>query len=82
MPLIISDELLKAAGLTEEQAKLEFACRLFDAGKLSIGHAAAWTGLSIPDFEQQLAARAIPRFRYTAELLHEDIHTLQSLGRW
>ncbi|HVX83338.1 MAG TPA: UPF0175 family protein [Phycisphaerae bacterium] len=82
MPLIITDDLLKAAGLSELEAKVEIACRLFDAGKLSIGHAAAWTGLSVPDFELQLATRSLPRFRYTDDMLQNDIDTLKSLRRW
>jgi predicted HTH domain antitoxin len=40
MPLVISDDVLQAAGLSEREAKIEIACRWFDAGKLSIGHAA------------------------------------------
>ena len=34
MPVIIPDETLKQAGLTEKEALIEIACRLFDADKL------------------------------------------------
>jgi hypothetical protein len=32
MPLIIPDETLREAGLSEREAMAEFACRMFDAG--------------------------------------------------
>ena len=45
MPLLISDETLKALGMTEQEAKVEIVCRWFDAGKMSFGHAAEFAGL-------------------------------------
>ena len=36
MPLTISDDLLAKAGLTERDARIEIACRLYDAGKLTM----------------------------------------------
>ena len=36
MPVVISDETLRDAGLTEQDALVEIACRLFGAGKLSL----------------------------------------------
>ena len=82
MPVIIPDETLHAANLTERDAKIEIACRLFDAGKLTIGHAAQLAGLTEIEFENELHARGLPRFRYTAEMLDEDVETLKKLGRW
>lgn len=82
MPLVISDELLQAAGLNENDARLEFACRLFDAGKLAITHAARLAGLPQDEFESQLTRRGIPRFRYTEQMLEQDVDTLKNLGRW
>jgi predicted HTH domain antitoxin len=82
MPLVISDEALQAAGMTEQEAKVEIACRLFDAGKLTLGHAAQMAGLSELEFESELARRCIPRYRYTDEMLGQDVETLKKLGRW
>lgn len=82
MPLIIPDEALRAAGLNEQQAKLEIACRWFDEGKLAIGHAARLAGLVEAEFEKQLEFRGIPRFRYTEQMLEQDVQTLKRLGRW
>lgn len=82
MPLVISDETLRAAGLSEPEAKLEIACRWFDAGKLTIGHAARLAGISESEFEAQLEARGIPRYRYTDQMLDHDVDALKKLGRW
>jgi predicted HTH domain antitoxin len=82
MPLVIPDETLRAAGLSELEAKLEIACRWFDAGKLSFSHAARLAGLDDATFEAQLQLRGIPRFRYTDEMLEHDVEVLKKLGRW
>ena len=42
----IPDDLLKEAGLDEREALVEFACRLFDAGKLPLKQ--VWVLVSIP----------------------------------
>ncbi len=82
MPLVISDETLQAAGMNEQEAKVEIACRLFDAGKLAFGHAARSAGLDDAAFEAQLEFRNIPRYRYTEEMLREDVKTLKKMERW
>ncbi len=82
MPLVIPDETLRAAGMDEREAKVEIACRLFDAGKLTIGHASRLAGLTEAEFEVQLQLREIPRYRYTEEMLQHDVEVLKKLGRW
>ena len=82
MPLVIPDEMLKAAGMNEREAKVEIACRWFDAGRLTIGQAASLAGLSEPEFESQLERRGIPRYRYTEDMLERDVEVLKKLGRW
>ncbi len=81
MPLVIPDETLRAAGFSEQEAKVEIACRWFDAGKLTIGHAWRLAELTENEFEEQLRRRGIPRYRYTDEALDQDIETLKKLGR-
>ena len=81
MPLVIPDDALRAAGMDEREAKIEIACRWFDAGKLSIGHAARLAGLSQAEFEAELEDRGIPRYRYTEEMLEHDVEVLKKLGR-
>lgn len=82
MPLVIPDDVLRAAGMDEREAKLEIACRWFDEGKLAIGHAARLAGLTEAEFESQLELRGLPRYRYTEEMLEQDVEALKKLGRW
>lgn len=82
MPVFISDETLDAAGLSEPDAKFEIACRWFDEGKLTIGHAARLADIDEREFESQLDHRGIPRYRYTNEMLDRDVDALKKLGRW
>jgi predicted HTH domain antitoxin len=80
MPVIITDETLAQAGMTEREAVVEIACRLFDAGKLHLWPAAKLAGMSRVEFEQQLMDRKIPVYRPTIEDLHEDLAALRRLG--
>ncbi len=82
MPVVITDETLKAAGMNELEAKVEIACRWFDSGKLALGHAARMAGLSDTEFEAELEHRGIPRYRYTEQMLDDDVAALKKLGRW
>lgn len=79
MPLIIEDEILKKAGLSERDARIEFACRLFDAEIFSVHEAARMVGMERYDFEAELAKRNIPIYRYTAEMLQQDMEALRKL---
>jgi predicted HTH domain antitoxin len=68
--------------MDEQEARVEIACRWFDSGKLSFGQAAAFAALSATGFEAQLEQRGLPRYRYTTEMLDQDVETLKKLGRW
>ena len=59
MPVIIPDETLKQAGLSEDEARVEIACRLYDADKLHLWPAAQLAGLSRDEFESELISRGI-----------------------
>lgn len=63
MPLLMTDEQLAEAGLTEAEAKLELACRLFAAGRLAMPTAARFAGATRGEFEDALHARGLPVFR-------------------
>ena len=73
MPLVIPDEVLQQAGLSEREALIEFACRLFDIGKLALCPAAKLAGLSRVEMEGELMKRKIPIYRPTPEDLAEEI---------
>jgi predicted HTH domain antitoxin len=77
--LIIPDDVLKEAGLSEGEALVEFACRLFDAGKLTLWSAARLAGLDRAAMEDALLARGIPIYRPQIGDLTEDLATLDRL---
>lgn len=79
MPLTITDEELQAAGITAEEARLELACRLFQAGKLDLWPAAQLAGLSRVQMEEALLQRKIPIYVMTEELWQEELATLDRL---
>ncbi len=81
MPTVtIPDDILKEAGLSEQEAVVEFACRLFDAGKLTLWSAARFAGLDRNGMEDALLARGIPIYRPQVSDLAEDMETIKHLG--
>jgi predicted HTH domain antitoxin len=80
MGVVISDEVLEAAGMTEAELKQEVAVMLFERGNLSLGQASWLAGMGRIEFQQLLASRQIP-MQYDVADLEADIETLRSLGR-
>jgi predicted HTH domain antitoxin len=80
MPFTLSDEILQRAGMTPEQARVEIACRLFDAGKLDLWPAAQLAEMSRVEFEDALRERGIAIYRPTLEDLQSDLEALEKLG--
>ncbi len=80
MPVVISDETLRDAGLTEHEALVEIACRLFAAGKLALWPAAKLAGMNRVAFEQALNDRQIAIYRPDESDLADDIAALDKLG--
>jgi predicted HTH domain antitoxin len=80
MPLTIPDEVLQQTELTEREAVIEIACRLFDAGKLHLWPAAKWLGMTRMEFEDELLKRKIPLYRPTVEDLREELAAMDRLG--
>ena len=69
MPVTLPDELLSEAGLSEPDAKLEIACRLYDAGKLTMPQATRWAGITRVEFENALLERNLPLIRVDARYM-------------
>ena len=78
--ITIPDEVLKEAGLNPQEALVEFACRLFDAGRLTLHSAGKLAGLDRVGMEEALSQRKIPIYRPTLEDLAQDLQTLDRLG--
>ncbi len=74
--LEIPDEVLREAGLTEADALLELACRLFETGRLSLPSAARLARLDRNAMEDALLARRIPIYRPTPEDFINDLEAL------
>ena len=80
MPVIIPDEAIREAGLSDREAVVEFACHLFDAGRLALPSAARMAGLPRVEFEHELRSRKIAIYRPTPEDVRADLDALDLLG--
>ena len=78
MSVVIPDDILRAAQMTEDELRLEVAILLYKQNKISSGKVRAWTGLSVIDFQHELARRGL-LINYNVEDLQADIETLQSM---
>lgn len=81
MPLTITDEELQAAGVSAEEARLELACRLFQAGKFDLWPAAQLAGLTRVQMEEALIKRKIPIYTVTEEYWQQELTTLAAIAK-
>ncbi len=63
--------------LDEAQLKLDLACGLFAAGRISRGVAARIAGLGSLPFDEELFRRKIPTF--TEEMLDQDLAVWETM---
>ena len=80
MSLIIPDEVLSAAHMTEPELKQELALTLFKQERLTLAQASRLAGMEQLAFQVLLAAREIP-IHYGVEEFRADLHTLRQMGR-
>jgi predicted HTH domain antitoxin len=80
MPVTVPDQLLSEAALTEAEATLEIACRLYDAGQLTMPQATRWAGISRVEFEDALLERHLPLVRIDDSYWQQEIEALERLG--
>jgi predicted HTH domain antitoxin len=80
MPLLLTDEQLAQAGLTEADVKLELACRLFAAGKIPFPTASKLAGVTRTELENALIERDLPIVRLTLEGVQSDLDDFEK--RW
>jgi predicted HTH domain antitoxin len=79
MSVVIPDDILQATKMTENELKLEIAIMLYKQQKISSGKVRAWTGLTVIEFQHQLARRGL-YINYDVEDFQSDVKTLQSMG--
>jgi len=78
MSVVIPDEILHAARMTEAEFKQEIAICLFEKNKLTLAQASRLAGVSRLQFQHLLASRQIP-VHYDVAEFEEDLRTLQKL---
>ncbi len=79
MSIVIPDDLLKAAKMTEAELKLEVAALLYQQQKISSGKARRFAGLSLLEFQREIAKRGL-HVNYDREDFQADIETLHQAG--
>ncbi|NEQ30208.1 MAG: UPF0175 family protein [Leptolyngbya sp. SIO4C5] len=78
MSVVVPDDILQAAKMTEDELKLEIAIMLYGQEKISSGKVRAWTGLTVLEFQHELAKRGLC-LNYGVDDFESDIRTLQSM---
>ncbi|MBK1988723.1 UPF0175 family protein [Sphaerospermopsis aphanizomenoides BCCUSP55] len=79
MSLVISDEVVKASGLSENQLLLEIVIMLFQQEKISLGKASEIIGMNQIKLQKLLSERGIC-IHYDVAELQEDIQHLRAKG--
>lgn len=80
MPVVISDELLQRMGMTDREALIEIACRLYDADVIAKPDASRLAGLSRNEFEGELSKRGLPWIRIVdPDYVRQE---MEALERW
>lgn len=78
MSVMIPDDILQATKMNEDELRLEIAIMLYKQEKISSGKARAWTGLTVIEFQDELAKRGLC-LNYNIEDFQADVKTLQSM---
>jgi len=80
MPIIVPEEILTAARMTEEELRQEIAVLLFQKEKLTLEQASRLAGMNRLRFQHLLASRQIP-LHYDVAEFEEDLRTMAAMGR-
>jgi predicted HTH domain antitoxin len=79
MSVLVSDELLQAANMSDAELKTELAILLYQQKKLGLSKAREFAGVALVEFQQELARRHIPVFDDLV-CLKTEVFQLQMLG--
>lgn len=80
MSIIIPDDILQAARMTEDELRQEIAVLLFQKEKLTLAQASRLAKMNRLQFQHLLASRNIP-VHYDVKEFEEDLKTLKEMGR-
>ena len=79
MAVVIPDEVLQTARMTEAELVQEIAVLLFQKEKLTLAQASRLAAMPRIQFQHLLASRKIP-VHYDVAELESDIQTLKEMG--
>jgi predicted HTH domain antitoxin len=79
MSVVISDDILKAARMSEDELKREIAILLYQQKKLSTGKARRLAGMHLIEFRRELSRRGIC-VNYDVEDFQTDLKNLREWG--
>ena len=79
MSLVIPDEFLQTAHITEADLKLEIAILLFRQEKITLGTASQFAGMSQLEFQRIPGNREVP-IHCGVEEFQKDLKTLEANG--
>ncbi len=79
MGLVIPDEFLQTAHVSESDLKLEIAVLLFQQQKITLSIASQFASISQEEFQRILGNRKIP-IHFSAKVFRQDFDTLESNG--
>lgn len=77
--MLVSDEIIKASGLSEQELLWEIVMMLFQKDKISLGKASELLGIHRMQFQKLLADRGLC-VHYDVTEFQEDLKTLQEVG--
>ncbi|GAB4177836.1 MAG: hypothetical protein Fur006_09780 [Coleofasciculaceae cyanobacterium] len=77
MGLMIPEEFLQMAKISEAELRLEIAILLFQQEKITLGTASQFAGMNQLRFQRVLGSRKIP-IHYGVEEFRQDLKTLEA----
>lgn len=77
MSLLITDDFLQTAHISETELRLEIAIVLFQQEKITLGTASQFAGMNQLEFNRILGSRKIP-IHYGVEEFRQDLRTLEA----
>ena len=77
MSLVIPDEFLQTAKISEAELRWEIAVLLFEQEKITLGAASQFAGMNQLEFQQILGKRKIS-IHYGVEEFRQDLKTLEA----
>ncbi len=80
MAIVVPEEILRAAGMTEPELAQALAIALFEKGRISLGQAARLAGISQWEFRGLLSAQDVP-LHYDVPEFEQDLTTLREIQR-